>query len=227
MAKLKIIAIIPARGGSKSIPLKNIKKINNKPLITYTIDSAKKSKIFDFIIVSSDHNKIKKISSKFKDILVFDRSKKISRDITPTEEVVTDVLKKIKDIKNYVPDWIFILEPTSPLRSINTILKAKKVISKIKNLNSLISIKKIDNTPAKLKKQRLNFIFNRVYQRQKRTQLYCESSTLYCVKSSYFLKNKKIVEKKPFCFVIPKIEGIDINDMEDFKIAEIILKNNV
>ena len=224
MAKLKIIGIVPARGGSKSIPLKNIKIINNKPLISYTLDVAKKSKIFDYIIVSTDHHKIKKISSNFKDILVFDRSKKISRDITPTEEVVTDVLKKIKNIKNYVPDWIFILEPTSPLRSINTILKAKKIISKKKKFNSLITIKKIDNTPGKLNKQKLNFIFNRTYQRQKRTQLYCESSTLYCVKNSYFFKNKKIVEKKPFCFLIPKNEGIDINDMEDFKIAEIILK---
>ena len=224
MAKLKILAIIPARGGSKSIPLKNIKPINNKPLINYSIESALKSKIFDYIIVSTDHNKIKKISSKFKKIIIFGRSKKISNDSATTEVVVEDVLKKIKNQENYIPDWIFILEPTSPLRSVSTIKKAKNIIFNKKNFNSLISIKNIDHDPAKLKKNKLNFIFKRTSSRKYRIPLYCETSTLYCVKNSFFLRRKKIVENNPLGFLIPKIECIDINDIEDFKIAEKILK---
>lgn len=225
MTKLKILAIVPARGGSKTIPLKNIKLINKKPLINYTIEGALKSKIFDHIIVSTDHKKIKKISSKYKKIIIFGRSKKISTDSATTEVVVEDVLKKIKIQKNYIPDWIFILEPTSPLRSISTIRKAKNLILNKKNFNSLISIKNIEHDPAKLKKNKLNFIFKRTNNRKHRIPLYCETSTLYCVKSSYFLKNKKIVENNPLGFLIPKIECIDINDIEDFKIAEKILKN--
>ena len=225
MSKIKILGIIPARGGSKSIPLKNIKLINNKPLINYSIEGALKSKIFDHIIVSTDHKKIKKISSKYKKIIVFDRTKKISSDNASTEVVVKDVLKKIQDLKNYTPDWVFILEPTSPLRSIETIKKAKKIIKNKKNFNSLISIKKIDHDPARLNKDKLNFIFKRTNNRQKRIPLYCETSTLYCVKNNYFLKRKKIVEEKPLGFLIPKIESIDINDIEDFKIAEKILNN--
>ena len=133
-------------------------------------------------------------------------------------------MDKIKQ-KKYIPDWIFILEPTSPLRSVETIQKAKRIIQKKKDLNSLISIKKIDHDPARLNKDKLNFIFKRANNRQKRIPLYCETSTLYCVKNSYFLKRKKIVEEKPFGFLIPKIECVDINDMEDFIIAEKILKN--
>ena len=225
MTKIKILGIIPARGGSKSIPLKNIKLINKIPLINFTIKSAINSKIFDHIVVSTDHEKIKKISSRYKKIIIFDRAKKISGDNATTEVVVEDVLDKIKQKKKYIPDWIFILEPTSPLRSVETIQKAKRIIQKKKDLNSLISIKKIDHDPARLNKDKLNFIFKRANNRQKRIPLYCETSTLYCVKNSYFLKRKKIVEEKPFGFLIPKIECVDINDMEDFIIAEKILKN--
>ena len=225
MTKIKFIGIIPARGGSKSITLKNVKQINNKPLINYSIESALKSKVFDYIIVSTDHKKIKKISSKYKKLIIFDRSKKISTDSATTEVVVEDVLRKIKNQKNYIPDWIFILEPTSPLRSVETIKKAKNLILNKKNFNSLISIKNIEHDPAKLKKNKLNFIFKRTNNRKDRIPLYCETSTLYCVKNRYFLKRKKIVENNPLGFLIPKIECIDINDIEDFKIAEKILKN--
>lgn len=225
MTKLKILAIVPARGGSKSITLKNIKLINNKPLINYTIESALKSKIFDHIIISTDHKKIKKISSKYKKITIFDRSKRISSDSATTEAVVEDVLKKIKNQENYIPDWVFILEPTSPLRSVKTIKKAKNLIQKKKKINSLISIKNIGHDPAKLNKNKLNFIFKRTNNRKDRIPLYCETSTIYCVKNRYFMKSKKIVENNPLGFLIPKIECIDINDVEDFKIAEKILKN--
>ena len=111
------------------------------------------------------------------------------------------------------------------MRSVETIKKAKNLILNKKNFNSLISIKNIEHDPAKLKKNKLNFIFKRTNNRRDRIPLYCETSTLYCVKNSYFLKRKKIVEKKPLGFLIPKIECIDINDIEDFKIAESILKN--
>ena len=76
MTKNKILGIIPARGGSKSIPLKNIKLINRIPLINYSIESAIRSKVFDYIVVSTDHEKIKKISSRYKKIIIFDRAKK-------------------------------------------------------------------------------------------------------------------------------------------------------
>ena len=168
--------------------------------------------------------KNKKISSRYKKIIIFDRAKKISGDNATTEVVVEDVLIKLNKKKIYSRLDLY-TEPTSPLRSVETIQKAKRIIQKKKDLNSLISIKKIDHDPARLNKDKLNFIFKRANNRQKRIPLYCETSTLYCVKNSYFLKRKKIVEEKPFGFLIPKIECVDINDMEDFIIAEKILKN--
>ena len=93
---MKIIAIIPARGGSKSIPNKNIKKLNGMPLINYTIENCLKSRIFDYIIVSTDSKKIFYKVKKFKKILTFDRNKNISKDNSKTEEVVIDVLDKLR-----------------------------------------------------------------------------------------------------------------------------------
>ena len=101
---MKIIAIIPARGGSKSIPNKNIKKLNGTPLINYTIENCLKSGIFDYIIVSTDSKKIFNKVKKFKKILTFDRSRNISKDNSKTEETVIDVLNKLRVLKNYIRD---------------------------------------------------------------------------------------------------------------------------
>jgi len=224
---MKIIAIIPARGGSKSIPNKNIKKLNGIPLINYTIKNCLKSGIFDYIIVSTDSKKIYNKVKKFKKILIFGRNKSISKDNSKTEGVVTNVLNKLRPLKNYKPDWIFITEPTSPLRSITTLINAKNILLKNKTINSLISLLKLNNIPGLLRNNKFNYIQNRKSRRQDRISFYMESSTLYCVNYKYFIKTKKIVEKKPFGFEIPKLECIDINDFDDFKIAEALKKINI
>ena len=222
---MKIIAIIPARGGSKSIPNKNIKKLNGIPLINYTIKNCLKSGIFDYIIVSTDSKKIYNKVKKFKKILIFGRNKSISKDNSKTEGVVTNVLNKLRPLKNYKPDWIFITEPTSPLRSITTLINAKNILLKNKTINSLISLLKLNNIPGLLRNNKFNYIQNRKSRRQDRIPFYMESSTLYCVNYKYFIKTKKIVEKKPFGFEISKLECIDINDFDDFKMAEALKKN--
>ena len=221
---MKNLAIIPARGGSKTIHLKNIKLINKKPLIYFTIEAALKSKIFDYVIISTDSKLIKKKCNKYKNILIFNRDKKISGDKSRTEETVYDVLKKIKIMKNYYPDWIYILEPTSPLRTVKTIINVKNILKKAK-FNSLLTIKKIGNVPGILKNNRLKYIQKRISRRQERKNFYEESSTLYCVKYKYFMKQKEIVEKSPYTFLVEKEESIDINDMKDFHIASLMLKS--
>ena len=223
---MKILAIIPARGGSKGIPFKNIKLLNNKPLIHYSIESALNSKIFNHIVVSTDSKLIKEKCKKYKKILIMDRDKKISNDMSPTEDVVTDVLDKIKKLKNYVPEWIFILQPTSPLREIKSIIRAKKTLNKSK-INSLLAVKKIDNIPGCVTNHRLRYVEKRVSRRQDRKSYFEESGSLYCVRYNFFIKTKKIVEKNPFTLVVTKVESIDINDNEDFQMASLIVKNNI
>ena len=194
---MKILGFIPARGGSKSIPLKNLYSINNKPLIYYTLKNAIDSKIFYKIIVSSDNNKILDYSGKFKNIDLVKRPKNISGNSSLTEEALEHALKSLK--KN-LPDYICIIEPTAPLRSIKTLKKLKKFLKR-KKILSLITT------------------------RQQRKPYYLETGTFYVVNYNYFIKSKKIVCVKPYAFEVPKIESIDINDREDLKIAEALIKN--
>ena len=113
---LKILAIIPARGGSKTIPLKNLYKLNKKPLIQYTIESAVSSKIFEKIVVSSDSKKILDFSKKNKKISIHKRPKKYALDFSSTDSVVECVLNDEMK-KNKIYDYLCVIEPTSPLRS--------------------------------------------------------------------------------------------------------------
>ncbi len=147
--KYKILAIIPARSGSKSIKNKNIKKINNIPLIGYSINTAKKSKLIDRIIVSTDSKKIKKIALKFKAEVPFLRPKKIAKDNSKDTEYLAHAIEYLKDKENYSPSMIAILRPTLPFRNPKIVDRIIKYFIK-KNADSLKSVTIAKETPFKM-----------------------------------------------------------------------------
>ena len=118
---MNVLAIIPARGGSKRIPYKNIQNLAGKPLIAHTIIAAKKSKVIDKIVVSTDDKKIAKISEAYGIEVPFLRPKNISKDNSPTIEAVKHTLEFLRTNQDYIPDMIIILQPTSPLRTTRSI----------------------------------------------------------------------------------------------------------
>ena len=137
--KKKILAIIPARSGSKGLPNKNIKKLIDKPLIAWTLEEALKSKYIDEIIVSSDSKKILDISKKYKNIIQHLRSKKLSQDNTKIVDVILNILISYKEY-----DYIVLLQPTSPFKKINDIdLCLRKTIKQ--NYKSVASVHKVKN----------------------------------------------------------------------------------
>lgn len=136
--KKKIICLIPARGGSKGIKLKNLKKINNSSLVEITINQAKKIKYLDKIIVNSDHKKIIKTSKKI-GADVIQREKKYSGDKVSDYQIILSSIKKLKT--NY--DYVVYLQPTSPFRKNYQLIEALKLLIK-KNYNSIWSVTKID-----------------------------------------------------------------------------------
>ena len=144
---MKVLAIIPARSGSKGIHLKNIKKLNKKPLVQYTIDVAKKCKMIDRIIVSTDDKKISDICKKLGAEVPFLRPKEISEDLSPMEKVVSHTVNFLEN-ESYFPDIIVLLQPTSPFRSHKEIDRAIRIFSKSK-ATSLVEVKKTDNHPYK------------------------------------------------------------------------------
>ncbi|WP_455815880.1 acylneuraminate cytidylyltransferase family protein [Clostridium butyricum] len=127
----KIIAIIPARSGSKGLKDKNIKEINGKPLIAYTIESAIKSNVFKDVLVSTDSKKYLEIAVKYGAYVPFLRNEKLAKDTSSTNDVIEDVLTQLKKIgKEY--DAFMLLQPTSPLRSIEDIKNALKLFEEKK-----------------------------------------------------------------------------------------------
>jgi len=147
---MKVVAIIPARGGSKSIPKKNIYPILGKPLIAYTIESALQSKLIDRVIVSTDDKEIAKIAKKYGAEVPFVRPKNLAGDKTPDLPVFQHAITWLKENEKYEPDLVVQLWATSPVRLPKDIDKAIKQIQKKSHADSLRSITTPSQTPFKM-----------------------------------------------------------------------------
>lgn len=216
----KILAIIPARANSKEVKNKNIKKINNQPLISHTIDFVKKLKFINKIIVSSDSLKIKKISEK-KKVEFFLRPKNLATDKSKIDKTLLDILKK-KTLANDFK-YLLLFEPTSPFRKLQTI---KECIKKLKKpeISSVFTVCKTNKLLGEIKKNRFRIIGDNIRRRQDRDNIYFECGSVYGLKIKSFLQNKKIIDKNSYPLEINEIEAVDINSDFDFQVAKCLSK---
>lgn len=214
---MKLHILIPARGGSKGILKKNIKKINNKSLVEISINFALRLKINGNIFVSSDMKEVQKICNKYKEKVIFDkRPNSLSKDKTSTKEVLKDLFDRRVDI--FMKDSFLLLEPTSPLRELKTINLALKLFKK-KQLLSMVSVIKQNNLIIGNYNDYLSNIFElNTSQRQKRKTLYEVVGVFYLSKLSICL-NKGFLHSATYLYEVSKREGIDINDKIDLKLA--------
>ena len=141
MKKL-IYGIIPARGGSKSIPNKNMYLLGGKPLLSYSIKKSIESGIFDKIIVTTDSDKIINYSKKFKEIIAIKRPKSISGDKSPTIDAILHACDILYEDDGIYPDIVLTIEPTSPFRTISTFKSCINLLKKIKELIVLYLLKR-------------------------------------------------------------------------------------
>ena len=228
---MEILALIPARGGSKGITNKNIRNLAGKPLIEYSITSAKKSKKINRIIVSTDNKKIASVSKKAGAEIPFLRPKLISKNTTPIIDVIQHTLDFLEDTESYKPDIIILLQPTTPLRSIQDIDNSIRLLINSKS-TSVISVSKTKSHPDisfaihKNFLKPLNSKFEKHSLRQQRKEVYSPSGLIYTFwvdtlkkyNSIYGPKIKPLITKN-------KMELIDIDEPFDFFSAEMILKN--
>jgi CMP-N,N'-diacetyllegionaminic acid synthase len=139
---MDILAIIPARGGSKGIPRKNIKLLKGKPLIQYALDQAKRLGLFKNIVVSTEDDEIAGVCSKLGHPLTYKRPDSLSLDSTPTLPVILHVLEEEKKLGNTY-DAVCLLQTTAPLRSDTLVLKAIEKLRQGKNLDAVVSMKEV------------------------------------------------------------------------------------
>lgn len=139
---MRILGIIPARGGSKSIPRKNIKDLGGKPLIAWTIDAAKESGVFDRLILTTDDAEIAEVGRTYGVEIPFTRPKELAEDKTPTLSVLQHAVFWLKENENYSPDAVMLLQPTAPLRQARHIQEAAELFEK-SDADSVVSVVEI------------------------------------------------------------------------------------
>ena len=221
-----VIGIIPARGGSKSIPLKNIKPLNGKPLIQYSIESAKVSGVIDRLIVSTDHSGIAETASKFDGVEVIMRPAALSTDEAPTEWSLLHVCDILEENEGYIPNVILTLESTSPLRSPDTIKRCVQIFEDT-DADSVIGVVELEHYPGIIKNGKYEFLINDgSRRRQDRKQLYMESSTIYGSRINLLKEKKAILGENLYPLIIPKNEALDINELWDFNHVEALIRYN-
>lgn len=223
---MNIVAIIPARSGSKSIKDKNIILYKKKPLIYHSIQIALKSKLVNRVIVSTDSKKYAKLSMNFGAEVPFLRPKKISKDNSNDSGWIFHAINYLISKENYYPDLIIHLRPTSPNRELKIFEKGIKWFLRNKSSStSMRSVSIFSQPPQKLFKIRKKFLtgfFNDKYNgeyhsrpRQDYPKTYLPNGYIDILKTSYILKSNKIYGNKILSYVTNPI--LDIDTKQDLK----------
>jgi CMP-N,N'-diacetyllegionaminic acid synthase len=223
------IAIIPARSGSKGLKDKNIKLLNGKPLIAYTIEAAINSKQFDEIFVSTDSERYAQIASKWGANVPFLRSEDLSSDTASSWEVVKEAIISYKEMGEEF-DSVTLLQPTSPLRNEKDIINSFSVMSS-KDANAIVAVCELDHSPLWANTlpddHSLSGFLNKELVQTPRQNLptyYKINGAIYIVKTDYLISTDNIYKEKCFAAVMSKENSVDIDDIVDFKIAEALIK---
>lgn len=229
----KILAIVPARSGSKGVPLKNIKEINKKPLISWTINTAKKSQYLDRYFVSTDSEKIACVARDSGADIPFLRPKELAEDHSPSYEAILHALLKFEE-QGEIFDYVALLEPTSPLRKNDDIDNAISKLIDDEKADSLVSLGEVHmEHPMIIKRINDDYVtpyidnVKKIYQRQQADIAYFPYGVIYICKTSIFREEKSFYLKKTIPYFIDRWQNYEIDDIIDFNIAELLIKKNI
>lgn len=224
---MRNLAIIPARSGSKGLKNKNIKELNGKPLIAYSIEAALNANIFDEIMVSTDSFEYAQIARKFGAQVPFMREGILASDCADSWEVVKNVIEKYS-VLGLQFDTVTLLQPTSPLRDRKEILGAMKLFAENK-AESVVSITIIEHpiqwSLSLGEKQSLQFRepTQCTKRRQELEVFYRENGAIYITMVDKLLYGKSIYSGKCLGYVMQAEKSIDIDTEMDFRLAELYL----
>ncbi len=220
---MNTVAMIPARGGSKGIPRKNIKELCGKPLIAHIIETALKVREVDRVIVSTEDKEIVEIAKKHGAEVPFIRPEELARDETPTLPVLQHAVKYLEEKEDYRPDIVVLLYATSPLLKAGRVSEAIKMLKEEK-FDSVLSVEE-DRGHYWIEKEGS---YERLYpivlkNRQLTKPLLKENGAIYLCKKDLLMKENTVVGGKIGFLKMQKEESIDIDKPIDFKIAEFFM----
>lgn len=222
------VAIIPARGGSKRIPRKNIKLFLGKPIIAYSIETAINSGIFDYVMVSTDDAEIANIAKSYGAQVPFFRSHQTSNDFSTTADVIIEVLNELKNTgRDY--DNSCCIYPTAPLLSEKSLVDAFNLLL-TKNYNTVLPVCQFSypvQRALKMDESKVSMIWpeNLNVRSQDLQKVYHDAGQFYWLKTSTFLENQKMFSENSGAVILNEIQVQDIDNETDWKMAE--LKHSV
>jgi CMP-N,N'-diacetyllegionaminic acid synthase len=227
----KILAVIPARGGSKGLPRKNILKINGCPLIEYTINAALEANGLTDVVVSTDDSEIAEISKALGAQVPFMRPGELASDMSQSAPVVVHAMKEMEEIKGYRYHAIMMLQPTSPLRTSDHIEKALELFFS-QECDSVVSVASVGGVhPFRMKKlvgdQLVNYIdqgFWDMRPRQVLPDIYIRNGSIYMIRRDILIEKGQLIGKKCLGLVMSDEESVNIDSPLEFKLAELLFK---
>jgi len=229
----KILCTICARGGSKGVKNKNIKKINGKPLIAYTIEQAKESKLFEHVVISTDSDDIASIAKEYGAEVFFKRSTEMASDTAGKLDVIKDAFVRSEEHYGCKFDYLVDLDATAPLRDVKDIIDSFQQFVDNNNDNLItampsrrspyFNLVEIDKNDKVYLSKTLD---SSIVRRQDAPKSYDMNASIYIWRRDAILNEKSLFLEKTGLYVMPEERSIDIDGELDYKFVEFLMKEN-
>lgn len=222
-----ILGLIPARGGSKGIPRKNIKLIAGKPLIAWTIEAALRSGMLSAVVVTTDDEEIAEVARRHGAQVPFMRPAELAQDGTPGVDPVLHALDMLPS-----HDTVLLLQPTSPLR---TTADINDCIEQARRLKApcMVSVSEAQQHPYWMYRldaeQRLRTLLDvpHVTRRQDLPPVYAANGALYYADAAWLRARRTFITTDTAAYVMPAQRAVDLDTLLDWKLAELLLKEQI
>lgn len=224
---MKTLALIPARGGSKGIPRKNINMIAGKPLIAWTIEAALASTLLDGVVVSTDNAEIAEVALRYGAQVPFLRPAELARDETPGVEPVLHALQQLPDY-----DAVLLLQPTSPLRS-SADIDACLALARGREAVSVVSVSEPDAHPDWMYRMTATQQLEKLLtskshtRRQDLPTVLTLNGALYFANADWLRRSRTLLAEETLAYVMPADRSVDIDTPLDWKFAELLLNEKI
>jgi CMP-N,N'-diacetyllegionaminic acid synthase len=228
---LKCLALIPARGGSKGVPRKNVALVGGKPLLAWTIESALKADCIERVIVSTDDEQIAQVARDLDAEVPFLRPAELARDDTPGIDPLLHAVEWLAAHENYLPEWVILLQPTSPLRTSNDIEEAF-ALARDRHAEAVVSITSAPVHPFWIKKidtmgRLSDFVASDKSEtrRQDLPPAYAPNGAIYLIRRESLLAARNFFGSQTYAYVMPEERSLDLDTPWDLHLADLILRD--
>jgi CMP-N-acetylneuraminic acid synthetase len=225
-----VLAIVPARGGSKGLPRKNVLPLGGKPLIAHTLEVARKTPLVDRVVVSTEDQEIAEIARRCGAEVPFMRPRELAQDETLHVPVLIHTVEWLRERERYQPDYVLLLQPTSPFRTVGDI-EASVQMAVETHADAVVSVGPVHQHPHWMKRvsedgRLVDFWPGEMrFRRQELQELYALNGAIYVVDTRVLLEQQTFYTARTHAYVMPIERSLDIECAWDFHIAELLLED--